>query len=436
MTWATDEAAPNPWNTALPSMRSFKVEKPSATTDPVGWESENNADLYWNNAAGNTVYTLRFWAKTQGVNTNPATDDERIGVWYRFYSGGTLIAEQLVSVDQSSPSVDWQEYQGALLVPSEPDQVIITAQMGKDATGTVWFDNIDCWTNPWSMGVFGGDAETPEGWMYWTDANKIGTAALVEDPANAHSGTHSALLYENDTQDDEMVFYSEPIPAQAGKWYKISVWAKADSINTGANWYPTYIIPDRDNDRLGITFFFHRAPIYQAWDLTGGDQFVYFDQRTNAFGWTKYTAIAQAPSDAAGVSMRARFTSFPTGYVWYDDFSIQEIVDIITIIEDEPTPTTTLLPTDFQLKQNYPNPFNPETIIEFQVPEHGHVELSIYNMLGQKVRTLVNDVRTPGTYRVLWDGTDDFGNRVATGVYLYQLRGKNALITKKMILVK
>ncbi|NIT56749.1 MAG: T9SS type A sorting domain-containing protein [Aliifodinibius sp.] len=234
-----------------------------------------------------------------------------------------------------------------------------------------------------------------------------------------------------------MVFYSEPVPAQPDTWYKVSVWVKTDSINNDSLWYPTNVIPDRDNDRMGVTFFFHRDPIETSWSITPGDLFYYIDHRNPQSDWTQYAVLFKSPDepDLAGVSMRARFTSFPTGYAWFDDFSIQE-VDIVTIIEDEETPITNIIPTDFKLDQNYPNPFNPETVIEFRVPEQGQVELSVYNTLGQKVRTLVNDVRSPGTYRVLWDGRDQAGNRVSSGMYLYQLRGKNALITKKMILIK
>ncbi len=436
MTWATDAAAPNQWNQSLQSLYSFKVEKTGATTDWVGWQSENNADLYWNNAGGNLVYNLRFWAKTMGVNTNPGSEDAMIGVWYRFYTGGTLIAEKFVPVDQSVADQDWVEYNDAVLVTSEPDEVRIYAAMGKDATGTTWFDNIDIWTDPWTLGVFNGDAETPEGWMYWFDTGKLGFANVVE-AADAPSGSHVALLEETDTEDDEMVFYSEPAPVEANRWYKFSVTYKSEGVNTDPLFLPTYVVPERDNDRVGITFFFHRGPdITKGWDLTGGDQFVYFDQRNDVGEWTTITAIAQAPEDAAGASIRARFTSFPVGKVWYDDFKIQPLQDVITAIEPEPTPISTLIPTDFQLKQNYPNPFNPETIIEYLVPDNGQVELNVYNMLGQKVRTLVSGVQAPGTYQVLWDGRDDFGHPVTTGVYLYQLRGKNALITKKMMLIK
>ena len=425
--WATDAA--------YMGLRSFKVIKPGTTGDIVGWVSVNNADLYWNNAGGNDLYNIGFWAKTDGVNTGPAGQDAMIGAWFRFYAGGALLVEKFVPVDQTAASKDWTEYTDGVLVTSEPDSVVISGVMGKDATGTVWFDNFACNTNTgWTMGVFNGDAETPVGWMQWASGSDTGFVALVDDP-NAHSGSHDALLVEKDNRADEIVFYSEPTPCDPDEWYLISAWVRTDSINTGAEYYPTNIIPDRDDQRVGLCFFYHRTPLRHAWDLSGGDQFFYIDQRADSSGWTKYSVLSRSTEDAAGVSLRARFTSFPTGYAWYDDFSIKKVQAMVVHVEDPASPTSTLS-SDFQLAQNYPNPFNPETMIEFKVPKTGKVVLNIYNMLGQKIRTLVNDVRQAGTYSVLWDGTDDSGNRVATGVYLYQLKGQNALITKKMTFIK
>jgi hypothetical protein len=424
-TWADDASAGT-------GLRSLKIEKPAATAEAISWYSANNADLYWNDAAGNASYTLRFWAKTTGVNTSPANDDARIGVWYRFYEGGNLIGEQLVAVDQTAGSVDWTEYVSALLITGTPDEIYAEAVMGKDATGTVWFDNIDCGTAEWSMGIFNGDAETPVGWLYWTDGAN-GLATVVSD--TVHDGNYGVLMYEKDTADDEMVFYSIPNPAIAEKWYKFSVWIKTDSINTDPLAYPTNVMTDRDNDRIGITFIWHTTADPDVWSETAGDHFFYIDQRNPESDWTQYSVIAQAPAEAGGIAIRARFTSFPTGYAWYDDFSIEEVSLVVVSIEDPATNQTTLLST-YELMQNYPNPFNPETIIEYQVPERGKVELNIYNMIGQKIRTLVDQELPIGTYHVMWDGKDDFGRIVATGIYLYQLRGTNALITKKMTFVK
>jgi hypothetical protein len=433
--WATDEAANSPWGINQKSLRSLKVVKGSATADMVGWLSVNNADLYWNNAGGGDLYNLTFAAKTSGVNTSPATEDAKIGVWYKYYAGGNLISEQFVEVDQTAADKDWTNYVGAVTVSTEPDSVIAVAVMGKDATGTVWFDNVDCNTNSgWTMGMFGGDAETPLGWMFWKESGHWNFCDMITDEG-AHSGSNDILLYEADNNSDEMVYYSEPVPAKPDTWYKLGVWVQTDSVDTNSQWIASNAVPNYVNNRVNVCFFFHKAPIYGNWDLTGGDQFFYIDQRDVQKGWTHYTVVALAPSDAAGLSVRARLNSFTTGYAWYDDFTIEEITLIATSIEDQPTPIA-IISTDFQLANNYPNPFNPQTIIEFKVPQTGQVVLSVYNSLGQKIRTLVNETRPAGIYQVLWNGRDDYGNVVASGIYLYQLRGENALITKKMTFIK
>ncbi len=89
-------------------------------------------------------------------------------------------------------------------------------------------------------------------------------------------------------------------------------------------------------------------------------------------------------------------------------------------------------PTQFELQQNYPNPFNPETVIHYHTPQSGRVELAIFNLLGQKVRVLVNDVQPAGSYEVHWQGSDDHGNRLSSGTYLYLLRSGGLIRTKRM----
>jgi FlgD Ig-like domain len=110
-------------------------------------------------------------------------------------------------------------------------------------------------------------------------------------------------------------------------------------------------------------------------------------------------------------------------------YNPQPIVDV-----DEPG--NPILPSSFALGQNYPNPFNPVTTIEYSLPSRAHVTIEVFNLLGQKVRTLVNDTKAAGSYRTEWTGTDDAGNTVPTGVYLYRLRADDFVRTKKMLLVK
>ncbi len=93
-------------------------------------------------------------------------------------------------------------------------------------------------------------------------------------------------------------------------------------------------------------------------------------------------------------------------------------------------------PKEFTLNQNYPNPFNPTTDIAFTLKQPSDIRLTIHNVLGQVVKTLVNESLLAGAYSYTWDGRDDLGNSVTSGVYLYTLNTKNKSVTKKMILMK
>jgi len=102
--------------------------------------------------------------------------------------------------------------------------------------------------------------------------------------------------------------------------------------------------------------------------------------------------------------------------------------------------STSTLPRAFSLSQNYPNPFNPTTTITFDVPgelgEEKQVRLNIYDIRGRKVRTLVDSEFEPGNHRAIWDGKNDRGQRVASGVYLYTLRSEDKIYIRKMVAVK
>lgn len=93
-------------------------------------------------------------------------------------------------------------------------------------------------------------------------------------------------------------------------------------------------------------------------------------------------------------------------------------------------------PNSFELSQNYPNPFNPQTVIQYNLPRSCKITLTIYNMLGQKVRTLVDEPKKARGYKVIWDGEDDIGKEVASGIYFYQLKAGDYTETRKMLLLK
>ena len=95
-----------------------------------------------------------------------------------------------------------------------------------------------------------------------------------------------------------------------------------------------------------------------------------------------------------------------------------------------------ILPSDYELSQNYPNPFNPTTNISYKLPQNSKVELTVYNMLGKQVRVLVNKNQNAGSYNAHWDGNDDFGNKLSSGIYFYRLKTDQFNCTRKMIFMK
>jgi len=98
--------------------------------------------------------------------------------------------------------------------------------------------------------------------------------------------------------------------------------------------------------------------------------------------------------------------------------------------------TAILLPAEYRLNQNYPNPFNPSTTIEFQIPQNSYVYLTIYNLQGQKIQTLINDELKAGYYSEVWNGLNASGIPASSGIYLYQIKTDHFQSVRKMILVR
>jgi len=113
------------------------------------------------------------------------------------------------------------------------------------------------------------------------------------------------------------------------------------------------------------------------------------------------------------------------------DFSEEALVTITNVHR-----ITSDIPKTFKLSQNYPNPFNPETSISYQIPNTNQVEIRIYNTIGIEIKSLVNEKQNAGHYNVQWDGKNSNGNKVVSGIYLYQIKAGDYVCTKKMALMK
>lgn len=136
------------------------------------------------------------------------------------------------------------------------------------------------------------------------------------------------------------------------------------------------------------------------------------------------------PSNTWKWSRTGGFTRFPRWYYFPKCYSIKAKGLAVEEIGDGN------LPRVFALTQNYPNPFNPTTNINFDVPVNSQVTLTIFNVLGQKVKTLVDKEMAANKYKVDWDGTSDAGVRVSSGVYFYRMQAGDFTQTKKMMLIK
>jgi len=131
----------------------------------------------------------------------------------------------------------------------------------------------------------------------------------------------------------------------------------------------------------------------------------------------------------------------PNGGIWdfYDDsangrvYYLPTLDDAPTDAEDDspPLPSTELI-----LKQNYPNPFNGATLISFYLPKQGYVKLDIFNILGQKVKTLMDGVGSAGWGQIMWDGLETNGKPVASGIYIYRIQNSENTRSRNMVYMK
>ena len=94
------------------------------------------------------------------------------------------------------------------------------------------------------------------------------------------------------------------------------------------------------------------------------------------------------------------------------------------------------IPTAYDLRQNHPNPFNPSTTIEYDLPKNVEVEITIFNLLGSKIRTLVDESMNAGSHRIVWDAKDNAGRTVSTGVYFYRMKAGDFVKVKKLLFMK
>ena len=441
--WATDASRSPEY--------SLKISK-QVTSKDVYWESSNMCTYWAPKVFANKELVMGGYVKTQGVNVNPQTDDERFYIEFSFYdSSGNLIGGQPVKVyvPQASSDMDWTRVENSVSVvlPVNAWKVIVRLVGGKSATGTVWFDDLFLYGKKaggwdWVGSLFNNSFNASDGWFYWWKDFEIGSNEYMIGTVtseDAHTGSYSLKLEERDWDSDEIVWISDiyPLPVRGkGRKYVLSAWVKIDSL------VPDSL--DNPNYSVGFTWTWHTKVVgpNTGWNEKKAEDYKFDlkfmkDAGMTSLGWTQFATVITVPdTDVVAVSVRARFWPLFKGKVLFDDFSLASLPDVITAIGDRNASGRVPVVENFELYQNYPNPFNPQTTIEYFLPRASRVKIEIFNILGQKVRTLIDTYLEPGRYRVHWDGTDDRGIKVTSGIYIYRLVAGDVVISKKMVLLK
>ena len=458
LTWAKDE---------FRSMgRSLKIHKPTATADSASWISTNMVD-YWSPRHSKDVdIKIGAYIKTMNVNTNPQTDDERWWISYSFWDeAGALIGETKLPIDQSVASssgfVADTNAVGETILPVEAWTTIIKFVGGKDATGTVWADDFlhvgrgGQWAGQnWNQSV-----GVPEGWLYWfppiggndgriengfentivTDEEAYhGLNSLKFDlpfdriPHDAWVGTKRYLINSESVAPSGTSILNDISTlsgVSGGDVLRISMWLKASSLvpDSAAAYPGTWSV--------GITPIFHSG--YRnndPYDEIGAHDWVYTFPPVTEFGWTQFYIDVTVPDDpnVKSLSVRPHVYSRFTGTVYYDNLTVEKL----NITDVDKGITLNGLPKTYELGNNYPNPFNPSTSIQYALPQDGNVRLAIYNALGQRVRVLVDQALPAGRHEVVWNGKDDHGKTLGSGIYFYRLEIGRIALSKKMLLMQ
>ena len=244
------------------------------------------------------------------------------------------------------------------------------------------------------------------------------------------------------TEDDSFVSaFSNTVCAtpenQAPSAASLIMPADSDTIMVNKNEAGVFV--DADNN-TSLTFIWQAGVDPDGHDVThsfvGGGEFdglITFDTEATSYSIT-YADLVTAISDVGELVVSGSWAIGAT-----DGMSGVVISDANTLVIDAGAALAideSLIPEVFALHQNYPNPFNPVTNIQFDIPEESEVRMEIYNLMGQRVATLVNNTLEPGFHAVKWNGTNDFGKQLSSGMYIYSISANNFTSVKKLILMK
>jgi hypothetical protein len=299
-----------------------------------------------------------------------------------------------------------------------------------------FFDNFDSYTAGVQLAL-----QNPTSWTTWSGLPGSGEDAYVSD-AYSYSSPNSVVI----AQDNDLVKTFGELTS--GK-YKISFQVyiptgKTGYFNTLSGFTPNpyewgmecYFNPTTGQLYAGSSTSISFPYANDTWQLV--ELIVDLDNDLAQFRFDgaiihtwQWTLGASGGGSALELDANDFFGSTSNDEMYFDNYDVRADTTVLGIGDGGAQ-----LPTEFALYQNYPNPFNPTTTIRYDVKQATEVKLVIYNMLGQEVRTLVNNRQDAGYKTVVWDGLNNRGSRVASGIYIYRLKAGDFVQARKMILMK
>lgn len=288
-----------------------------------------------------------------------------------------------------------------------------------------------------------------------TELNWASATQVANEPTPSVAGSSETITIENLSESTTYYFAiktSDEVPNQSGLSNVLSVSTTGD------------LTPPSAIDDLQANSGTNNGEITLSWTAPGDDADIgtasmylirYSSDTITELNWLAPTSefsnfvINPLTPSASGALETFTITNLDPGRSYYvairafDELPNASILSNVTsavakldLSLDADDDEFAGLPEDYQLSQNYPNPFNPDTEIPFALPTNANVNLSIYNSVGQKVATLVEGNMSAGTHYASWNGKNDQGQPVASGIYFYRLSSTEFNQTKKMVMLK
>ena len=369
--------------------------------DGAGWKTYTTADKL----AHNTVNAIAFETTSHGPEIWVATDD------------------------------------GVSVVSVNPDAITFATPYRKDNTGLISNMVSSAAVDTGHVKWFGTDigAATFSGteWKSYTTENMFTGSAVVKSVAASSQGmvylgtqgsgairfdgvttaTPFDTFYTKIASDSVYAIYISPDDT---RWFGTDLGvSRHTGTSVTINW-TTFTV----NDGLAGDFVHAIAPDVNGLVWVGSEGGVSsFDGST----WKKYTK----QDGLAGNNVYA-IAADPDGSMWFGtEAGVSNYKDGTVVVGK-----TEILPSALTIRRCFPNPFNPQVTIEYYLPSEGFVELSIYNLAGQKIRQLEYTTRNPGVHTVIWDGYDDNGMKASSGTYISHVKMGKLTASKSMVLLK